>query len=284
MKVAFWSEEKQVETALHMSLVSCAAVTLSPLSVAMVSGGYSAGELEKIFSAKRRSSVLKQPIDREYEQAGQFFLAAEQQEYFLATGLDCLLGKRREELTEQVVKANMRQIIKEQIYCLPGSRRKEQEWWQEDSLFLRLKQVIHAVEDCFDVVFVDCGNRKDDLTRNILEEADICVLNMNQEAELIGDYYRNPPGFRGKIFFLVGNYFEDGLYTRKNLERIYRVDENMLGTIPYNLQIKEAARRGRTEVEVRKYMKGNGTGRGAGFGKELIRTTRLILQMAGIEV
>lgn len=282
MKIAFWSEEEQVETAFHMSLVACASVCISPLSVAVVSAGYNGRELEKSFSGKRRNSVLKQPVEREYENTEQPFLAAEQQEYFLAAGLDCLLGKRKEELTKQVVKANMRQIVKDRMYCLPSSRRKEQEWWQEDSLFVRLKQVMNAVEDCFDLVFADCGSRKDDFTQSVLQEADVCVLNMNQESELIGDYYRNPPGFKGKIFFLVGNYFEDGLYTRENLERLYRVDENLLGAIPYNLQIKEAARSGRAETEVRRCMAGRR--RNVEFERELTRTTKLILRMAGIEV
>ena len=176
----------------------------------------------------------------------------------------------------------MKQIVKDKLYCLPGSRRKEQEWWQEDALFVRLKQVMHAVEDCFDLVFFDCGSRKDDFTQSILQEADICVLNMNQESELIGDYYRNPPGFPGKIFFLVGNYFADGLYTRENLQRLYRVEENLLGAVPYNLQLREAARCGRTEKAVRRCMAGNG--RDGEFERELTRTAKLILRMAGIEV
>lgn len=284
MKIAFWSGEKQVDTAFHMSLVACASVSISSLSIAVASGGYNGKELEKSFSGKRKDSVLKQPVDREYENTGQAILAAEQQEYFLAAGLDCLLGKQKEELTKQVVRANMQQIIKERMYYLPTSRKREQEWWQEDSFFVRLKQVMDAVEDCFDVIFIDCGNRKDDFTQSVLQEADVCVLNMNQESELIGDYYRNPPGFSGKVFFLVGNYFKDGLYTRKNLERLYRVDENMLGAIPYNLQMKEAARTGRTEAEVKKHMTEHGKGRNFEFAQELIRTTKLILRMAGIEV
>ena len=70
--------------------------------------------------------------------------------------------------------------IKDKMYCLPGSRRGEQVWWREDALFTKLKQVLSAVEDYFDVVFVDCGARKDDIARNLLQEADVCVLNMDQ--------------------------------------------------------------------------------------------------------
>ncbi len=280
MKIAFWSEEKQVETAFHMALVACTSVLMYPITAAVVSGGYQNDSLEKNFLG-HRNSVFGQQINPGYGRDGQALLAAEQQEYFLTSGLDFLLGKQKEALTEQVVKGNMHQVIKDKMYCLPGSRRGEQEWWREDALFTKLKQVLSAVEDYFDVVFVDCGARKDDIARNLLQEADVCVLNMDQESELIGDYYRNPPDIGGKIFFLVGNYFEDGLYSRKNLERIYRVDGHVLGAIPYNRQIREAGRFGRTGTEVTNYIGDGMKGKDVGFERELIRSAKLILQLAG---
>ena len=291
MKIAFWSEEHQVETAFHMSLVACASAWMRPLSVAAISGGYQGKELEKsLMAGYSKSNVVRnfpgsviEPFTgRGYGKAGQILLTAEQQEYYAASGLDCLLGKRQGELTKQAVLENMHPVIEDRMYCLPGSRRPEQEWWPKDPLFTGLRQVLDAVEACFDVVFVDCGDRKDDFAQGVLKEADICVLNMDQESELIGDYYRNPPRFRGKVFFLVGNYFEDGLYTRRNLERLYRVDQNLLGAIPYQPQLKEAARSGRTGAEVRNYIKRDKAQSYTGFGQELARAARLILQMAGI--
>ena len=105
---------------------------------------------------------------------------------------------------------------------------------------------------------------------------------MNQESELIGEYYRNPPKFRGKTFFLIGNYFENSLYTRKNLERIYRVDEDMLGTVPYHPWLQAAGRTGRAGAEVQKYLGKNIRGKSVFFEQELARTARLILKLAGV--
>lgn len=280
MKIAFWSGEKQVETAFHLALVACTSALMYPLTVAVVSGGYQSGGLEKNFLGGNSVWGTASKVDP--GTSGQFLLAAEQQEYFLTSGLDFLLGKQGEALTEQVVKANMHQVIKGKMYCLPGSQRCEQEWWREDALFAKLKQVLDAVERCFDVVFVDCGSRKDDVARSLLQEADVCVLNMDQESELIGEYYRNPPDIGGKIFFLVGNYFEDGLYNRKNLERIYRVDGRLLGAIPYNRQIREAGRFGRAGAEICSYIGKGMKGRDVEFEQELIRASRLILQLAGV--
>lgn len=347
MKIAFWSEENQVETAFHMSLVACASAWMYPISVAAISGGYQGEELEKsLVGGRYKSNTVRNfPDNREKEElqrkkkgsrqekgkfarnrpdrgchtpvsgpfsgignedaggilpaagqqdagrilltagqqdTGRILLTAEQQDYFAASGLDCLLGKRREELTKQAVLANMQPVIEDKMYCLPGSRRPEQEWWHIDPLFTGLRQVLDAVEECFDVVFVDCGSRKDDFAQGVLREADICVLNMDQESELVGDYYRNPPKLRGKVFFLVGNYFEDGLYTRRNLERLYRVDGELLGAIPCHPQVKEAVRAGKTGAVARNYAKRDRAPSYTKFGQELQRAVRLILKLAGI--
>ena len=299
MKIAFWSEEEQTATAWHTGLLACACALKYPLCVAVVPGGYSGEELEQNFLRGERSRTQlehangsaggRRPqglsADSSFltgSQKEDCLLAAEQQEYFLAGGLDCLLSMMPEELTAPVIRGNMRQILAGSLYCLPGSRRKEREWWQEDPLFTGLKRVLDAVEHCFDVMFVDCGSRKDDVARNLLSEADVCVLNMNQESELIGEYYRNPPKFRGKTFFLIGNYFENSLYTRKNLERIYRVDEDMLGTVPYHPWLQAAGRTGRAGAEVQKYLGKNIRGKSVFFEQELARTARLILKLAGV--
>ncbi len=157
----------------------------------------------------------------------------------------------------------MHPVVEDRMYCLPGSKRPEQEWWHKDPLFTGLKQVLDAMEECFNIVFVDCGNRKDDFAQWVLKEADICVLNMDQESELIG------------------NYFEDGLYTRRNLQRLYRVDEDLLGAIPYHAQMKEAARAGRIGTEVRNYVRKDRAPSYTVFGQELSRAARLLLQLAG---
>lgn len=242
--------------------------------------------LKQEFRQETGTPGKKSALNREFRQgtADAGILAAEGQEYFVSGGLDCLLGMKQQELTEQAILENMHQVVRGRLYCLPGSRRQEQEWWHEDPMFTGLKQVIDAVESCFDVMFVDCGSREDDFAKSILEEADVCVLNMTQEEERVGDYFRNPPKWSGKTFFLIGNYFSDGLYTRRNLERLYRVDENLLGAVPYNPQMQAAGRIGRTNHRLKEYIGEGMRGKNAEFERELTRTARLILKLAGVVV
>lgn len=291
MRIAFWSEQKKAGTAFNLAAVASAAVCLYPLSAAVVSGGYHDKKLERKFFQDIRVSGIgttgkgpgQEPMLAAEESEQPPMLVAETQEYFLLSGLDCLLGKeRREDLTKEVVKANMRQIVKDRLYYLPTSARQEYEWWHRDCRFVRMNRVMEAVESCFDVVFIDCGSRQDDYARKLFREADICVLNMNQGTEVIGQYYSNPPKLQGEVFFLLGRYFANDLYNRENLQRIYRVEAERLGAIPYNPYLHAAEQVGKMKNGVKSCIGAGGEEKYMEFEKELVRTTNLILKLAGL--
>lgn len=272
MKIAFWSEQEKAGTTFNLAAVACAAVMLYPISVAVLAGGYEDYDLENQFRLSQRTGA-------NWER--QMF-AAEECEYFVATGLDFLLRQSGNgELTEQIIKQNMKQVVPERLYCLPGGKKQYAGWWDKEDLFGKMEQIEQKLENCFDVVFIDCGCRKDDFTRRMLEQADICVLNMHQEEELIGRYYRSRMRLRGKVFFLVGNYFRESVYSRANLEKIYRIDEKILGAIPYNVHLQAAGLTGKTQGYVKSQLQ---QGCGLEFTQELTRSTRLIMQLAGFEI
>lgn len=270
MKIVFWSEQEKAGTTFNLAAVACAAVLLYPISVAVFAGGYEDHDLESHFkfSEQTTNSWRQQNI------------AAEENDYFLATGLDFLLRKSGStELTEQMIKENMKQVVAERLYCLPGGKRQYAKWWDTGDLFEKMEQVEQQLERCFDVVFIDCGCRRDDFARKMLEEADVCVLNMHQEEEQIGCYYRSRIRLKGKVFFLVGNYFRESVYNRANLEKIYRIEEKSIGAIPYNVHLQAAGLTGKAQGYVKSQLQQQC---GLEFEQELTRSTRLIMQLAGI--
>lgn len=271
MKIAFWSEQEKVGTTFNMAAVACAAVMLYPISVAVLAGRYEDYDLEGQFRLEKRP-------ENNWRQQLQ---AAEESQYYVAAGLDLLLRKSgNEELSAQIIRQNMKQVVPERLYCLPGGKKQYAGWWDKDSLFQKMEQIEQCIENSFDVVFVDCGCRRDDFARRMLEQADICVFNMLQEEELIGHYYRSRIRLRGKVFFLVGSYFRESAYNRANLEKIYRIDEKILGAIPYNVHLQAAGMTGKAPGCVKNELQQK---RGTEFEQELARSTRLIMQMAGIE-
>ncbi len=281
MKIAFWSEESNAGTTFNLAVTACAAVFMHPISLAVVSGGYHDEKLEKKFFRTVGGLPTRAGVGAAYDQ--RFVFAAEEQEFFLTRGVEYLLQKeQREDLTEMAVKSNMRQIVRNRMYFLPSSPKSEQEWWHQDSLFVRMDRIMDALESYFDVVFVDCGSRRDDYAQKIVREADVCVWNMDQESQNIGAYYQSSTRFQGEIFFLLANYFADALYNRENLQRVYRMEESRLGAIPYNPRLQAESRMGRTHKGVKRCIDQGETGSDAEFTRELARSTNLILKLVGV--
>lgn len=272
MRIAFWSAQRKAGTTFNMAAVACTAVMSYPVTAAVIAADYENQDLENQFESPVQ-------VGNRWKQQD---MAAEEDNYFLAAGLDFLLRKSgNTELTEQVIKANMRQIAAEKLYCLPSGKRQYDKWWDKEDLFQKMEQVIERLENYFEVVFIDCGCCKNDFTGRMLKQADVCVLNMPQESELIGAYYRSRIRLKGKVFFLVGKYFPESVYSRQNLQKIYRLEEKELGAVPYNVHLQAAGLNGKTE----KYVKNQLQNRcGLQFEQELKRSTQLIMQLAGIEV
>ena len=281
MKIAFWSGQEKAGTTFNTAVIACASVLLYPLTAAVVSGRYGNRDLErKFWQGKQDACTI--PWEDKGQECPSEDLAAEQPGYYVERGLGCLMRKKRpHEMTRQLVKANMRQVVEGRMYCMPASRKADCAWGGQAGCLVRLRQAIAAVDRCFDVVFIDCGSKRDDLAKALLDEADLCVLNMAQGREQIGDYLRDFPGLRQKTFFLIGNYYRNGRYTRRDVERIYRIEEHMLGAIPYNPQMQAAADNGMAERGIRRFL-GNGMrGKSVEFEQELTRAARLILKRAG---
>ena len=302
MKIAFGSGQEKVGTTFNTAAIACAAVMMYPISIGMISSDYCDRDLEKNFQGKAQdgrrawrrwngggpweaggtlAAGQAMAAVAAGKEAGGLLVAAEEEEYFLDGGLDCLLC-REEELDGQLLRQNMQQIIEGRLSVLPSSRRQEYKWWYKDRLFAQMRRIVALMEESFDLVLIDCGARRDDFTREILQESELCVLNMDQASEQIGDFYRTPPTFRAKTFFLVGNYFQEELYNRENLERLYRMEADMLGAIPYNPQMQAASKAGMMDIGIRKYINHGMRGKNIGFEQETIRSARLILKRAGV--
>ncbi len=271
MKIVFWSEKEQAGTTFNMAAIVCAAAMLYPVSIAVLASGYEDEDLENQFQfSENTKDIWRQQC-----------LVAEESNYYVAAGLDLLLRKSETaELTDTYMKQNMKQVIPERLYCLTAGKKQYGKWWDKEELFQKMALIEQQVEKCFDVVFIDCGCRKDDFSAKMLEEADVCVMNMQQEEETIGEYYRKRMLFQGKVFFLVGNYFEESVYSRENLERIYRIDKKSIGAIPYNVHLQAAGMNGKTSGYVKSQLQDKC---GLAFEQELTRSTQLIMQLAGIE-
>lgn len=94
------------------------------------------------------------------------------------------------------------------------------------------------------ISFVDCGHRKDTNTREVLKRADLVVVNLKQEKNILDRFFLYDIHIAGsvdKLFFLIGSYRSGTVYGRKQIMRNYRMDAGRFGVIPCNSEFEQAA-------------------------------------------
>jgi len=260
MKIAFWSETKESGTTCNMSVIACMAAMKYSFRTALISGGFHDLDLELSFQGGRELAVAE---------LGYYSKVNDH-------GFDQLIQDETGVTAEQL-KKNMSCIIENKLFCLPAGKKRQAVYYPE-SLAPLMGQIVSVAEQCYDLVFIDCGCRKDLFTRKILREADITVINMQQNSESFSQFFRKHYDIRGRVFFLIGNYFADDVYTKDSLEHIFRMGEENIGSIPYNIHLARAYLSGRTEQYLKRSLEGELSDRQTLFFKEADAATFQILK------
>lgn len=133
-----------------------------------------------------------------------------------------------------------------------------------------------------DIQCLDCGCRRDARTRRLLLQADLVVIGLPQEKQLLDRYFcYGFRRFRNMIYAIV-DYFPRESIGAEQICRSYRISPGRLARIPYNARLREAQRRGAS----RPYLEFRNTPRPyedfIDFQTELNRSALLMLRALGV--
>ncbi len=101
------------------------------------------------------------------------------------------------------------------------------------------------LEGCSDFVFVDTSANSLSSSRKILQQADMVVVNLNQNKQMISHFFRNYSQMQEKAFYLIGNYDDNSELSKAYLTRKYGIPGSHIGTIPHNVQFSDAVSEGK---------------------------------------
>ncbi|MFP3156283.1 hypothetical protein LQZ18_18015 [Lachnospiraceae bacterium ZAX-1] len=257
MKIAFWSEKPDIGTTFNMAAIACIASMKYSFRSALISAGYNDDDLELSFNSGREIAV------------------AELSHYCKSGSLDNIL-EAGGETTPKKVLGNMKSIIKNKLDCLPAG--KQFSAFYPEYLEPQMEQITQIAEQYYDIVFIDCGSKRDAFARKMLQKADVVVVNFEQELESLYQFYQNQYNISGKKFFLICNCFMEDIHNKSNLHRIFRMGEDKIGAIPYNLWLAKAFLAGKTEKYFQRHMKGDLKEQPSVMLQEMMDTTFQILK------
>lgn len=228
MKVAFWSNVRGA---------SGATSNLACLSIM--------GAMDKI----RKTVVFENHynlnnLENAYVGPGNRNMIKEECFYFNKLGLDYLMKQLHSNIqNENMVTSSAIPLMNKQIYYIPQSHIAN-----KDFLEYELNQVIHSLfvylEAFGDVVYVDTAVSEHLSTKVILNEADLVVVNLNQNPQVLSNFFENYSSIRSKAVYLIGNYNHYSRFNLKNIERKFHIDKSKIAVIPYNVEFADALSEG----------------------------------------
>lgn len=228
MKVAFWSNiEGKNGVTSNLACISVMSALKYRLKSVILENHYNINNIENAFTSIQTNQYVR-----------------EENYYFNHLGLDSLMKRLNSKIRdEQMIKKASIGFFNNNIFYIPHSQIKSKE-----VLEYELNQVIMPLllqsEEFSNLVFIDTINSNNITSKVILDEADLVVVNLSQDSIIINHFFENYSSLLSKSVFIIGSYNHNSRYNLKNIQRKYRIKNENIAVIPYNIELKDALSEG----------------------------------------
>lgn len=168
----------------------------------------------------------------------------EENSYFVENGLGRILNccDMGDAASSGIVFRTCLSVFDQRVFYLPPGG------MNRDLLEFRLNRhaedVMDLLEQVCDTVCVDLSSSSLESSRKILKKADLIVVNLCQNDQLLSHFFRNFSEIRKKAFYIIGNYDPESIIRKSDIVRRFELSGNMVGTIPYNRRFADALTKG----------------------------------------
>lgn len=144
---------------------------------------------------------------------------------FIDVGIDALIRNfKAESLQQEIIESCCISFPNTNILLLPGSTQKNKSFFQHNVENM-IPTLIGKMEPFFDVIVTDVISGRNELSFQLMEQADLVVVNLSQNIKLIEQYFtlfhKDISDISKRIFFLFGNYNDNSKYNIHNIRRKY---------------------------------------------------------------
>lgn len=173
---------------------------------------------------------------------------------FLDIGLDGLASViKLRPIDKDTIENYSIPLIKNKLTLLPGTAGGNRKVFLDD-MGKTVSLLLKEIDKSYDLVFVDVNSGSDEISNLILRQAELIVVNLSQNRNVIEDYLKSNEIKAKKIFYLIGSYDSNSSYNLHNLTLMYKAFTNRnTGVIPYNSSFMDA----QSEGSILKFMRMN---------------------------
>jgi len=145
------------------------------------------------------------------------------------------------------------QLLNNKLTLLPGTSAENRKVFLDD-MGKTASVLLQEMNRYYDMVFVDVNSGGDEVSGMVLEMADIIVVNLSQNKNVLDQYTASWKIPNKKHLYLFGGYDKDSVYNLHNMIRLYHfLSDKNTGIIPYNTEFMDA----QSEGNVIKFMMKN---------------------------
>ncbi|HCI67292.1 MAG TPA: hypothetical protein DER12_11705 [Lachnospiraceae bacterium] len=165
--------------------------------------------------------------------------------YHTASGLEKVLQlvEKGEELSEENLYGLTKDYLGKRLFYLPSEPVKSSDYL-EYYLEREAVRTMECLERLSDMVMVDTSAAPLASSRKILQQADLVVVNLNQNLPLLSHFFRNYSSIQEKAFYLIGNYDGKSELTKSAIIKQFHIPGAKIGTIPHDTGFSDAMSRG----------------------------------------
>lgn len=229
LKIAFWSNSpgKSAVTG-NLSCVSILSAMYQPSEMVLFENHSSINNLGSAFLNQNSFHVLQ-----------------EKNSYFVENGLGRILSYCDREdhmISAEMIYRTCLAVFDQRVFYLPtGGMNKD---LMEYRLNRHTTNVLNMLEHFCKTVYIDLSSSSLESSRKILKEADLVVVNLCQNIQLLSHFFRNFSDIQKKAFYIIGNYDATSVLTKSEIVNKFHLTGSLVGTIPYNRRFADSLTKG----------------------------------------
>lgn len=265
MKVAFWSNaSEKCNVSANLAAISIACVARYPYSILLLENKLSNQNLGK--------ALLFDPhID---------FLREVGANYYDGGGIEGLLRKiYRGDYEPDLFWSYIKEIIQDRLYYIPQSKVIHSEIFEYEFAHC-IHTLLEIIEEHTDICFIDTVSHNNLSTKTILEEADVIVVNLCQNQNILEDFFLNYSSLIPKAIFLISNYDPYVYPNSKRIANLYDLPWENIAVIPDNEAFYAAYKNGSVVEFFNTYSKCGKENRNYIFMQAVKKAAYLIIKKA----
>lgn len=165
------------------------------------------------------------------------------------------------------------------LHLLPGTLKVYSKTLEEE-LLTYLPVLYQYLHKDYDMIFTDASHRCNPVSTMLWEEADLLVVTLSQNKDMIENsliQYQFP---LKKTIFLIGSYHRDSIICPRNLEKTYKELNGRLYTIPYYTAFMDATSEGKCQEMFLKNLTIRNKTDKSNFFERLSKVTELLITKA----